>query len=284
MLRDMMEGHVLLAPDGAEIPAGSPVDYGNGGVTSAPEMGKAVEQAGTAPAVSGEGEAPATEEGNTVATAVQTPAWMAQLPKEMRDDPELAKHRTMGEAIKYLKAEASKGNSQPESDAQAHQGGDAPEASGEQATPINYENFAGHLSENNDPFGTITEGLVSKMQELGIPQAEAENILTAIDKAQTSGLERMVQEGSKHTEAVCRKRWGKDYESNRRAMARGYQALGDSDGSLQKMLDSEGASLSPAVWELLARVGRMTAEDSASTSRAGQGEPRNPEVPVTYIY
>jgi len=283
MLRDMTEGHVFLAPDGAEVPAGSPVDYGNGGVTSAPDEVKAVEQAGTAPAVSGEGEAPATDnEGNTSAEAVQYPAWMAQLPKEMRNDPELANYRTIGDAIRTLKAEA-KGNGKQEAVAQ-DQGGDAAVASGEQAAPINYENFARHLSDNNDPFGNITEGLVGTLQELGIPQNQAESILEAIDKAQTSGQEKMVQEGSKHTEAVCRKRWGKDYESNRRAMARGYQALGDSDGSLQRMLDSEGASLSPAVWELLARVGRMTAEDSASTSRAGQGEPRNPEVPVTYIY
>lgn len=282
MLKNMMEGHIFLLPDGGAELAASPVDYGTGSGVSAPDMGQAAEQTETSPAVSREGaDAVATNEGNTDAGTVQSPAWMAQLPKEMRNDPELAVYRTMGEAIKDLKAKAKE--NEATSGAQ-EQGGDAQTASGEQATPINYENFAKHLSDNNDPFGNITEGLVETFQKLGIPQNQAEAIIESIDASQSKGVDEMIKQGVKHTETVCRQRWGKDYESNRRAMARGYQALGDTDGSLQKMLDQEGASLSPAVWEVLARVGRMTAEDTPSSSRAGQSQARNPEVPVTYTY
>lgn len=281
MLTNMMEGITSMAPDAGADMAVSPVDYGTSGVTSAPESGNAVAQAETASAVSGEGTTAA--ENNGAEVAVQTPAWMAQLPKELRNDPELAKHRTMGEAIRYLKEEASKGNGEqnPATQTEDAKGQDA---QSQETVPVNYENFAKHLSDANDPFGNITEGIVKTLEDLGIPQSQAEKIMEGLDKAQEEGTAKLVEQGSKYTESVMKKRWGKEYDSNRRAMARGYQALGDSDGSLQKSLDRDGASVSPAVWELLARVGRMTAEDSAPNSRSGQATPVNPEVPVTYTY
>ena len=275
-----MEGHVFLAPDDGAESATMPVDYGMGSGGSAPETGNAVAQADNTGAVSTEG----TQAANEVKAdqeAVQTPAWMAQLPKDLRDDPELAKHRTMGDAIKYLQAEASKGKSESASD----EGKATPTQNGEAETvPVKYENFAKKLSTENDPFGNITEGLVGTLESLGVPQAQAEAIMDGIDKAQGESYSKLVEQGSKYTEAVMKKRWGRDYETNRRLMAKGYQALGDTDGSLQKNLDREGASVSPAVWEMLARVGRLTAEDSAPGSRAGQSTPHDPDMPVTYTY
>lgn len=273
-----MEGHVLLAPDDGADMAGCPVNYGTEGGGSAPETGNAVTQAENNGAVGTEGAEAA--KGSTETEAVQTPAWMAQLPKELRDDPELAKHRTMGDAIKYLQAEASKGKDEQ---SVADQDNQAQEGKAE-TVPVKYENFAKKLSDSNDPFGNITEGLVGTLENLGIPQTQAETIVENLDKAQADGYGKLVEQGSKYTETVMKKRWGKDYETNRRLMARGYQALGDSDGSLQKALDREGASVAPAVWEMLARVGKLTGEDSASGSRAGQTRPRDPDLPVTYTY
>lgn len=276
MLTDMMEGRILLAPDDGADLAASPVDYGTGNVTSAPDSGNAVEKADNA-SVGSEGTS-ATNSENTGAEEQKSPAWMAQLPKDLRDDPELARHRTMGEAIKYLKEQASSGK-----EAQGNEE-KAPSSESQEKVPVKYENFAKKFSDSTDPFGNVSDEVVKTLQESGVDQALAESLVEKIDKAFSEGTSKLVQEGSKHTEAVMKKQWGKDYESNRRSMAKGYQALGDTDGSLQKRMDEEGASLSPAVWELLSRVGRLVSEDDASSSRSGQTQPRNPEVPVTYKY
>ena len=274
-----MEGHVLLAPEGGADMAGCPVSYGTENGGSAPETGNAVEQAENKGAVGTEG-TQAANESKADTGAVQTPAWMAQLPKELRDDPELAKYRTMGDAIKYLQAEASKGKEEHPvagKDDQAQEGN-------AESVPVKYENFAKKFSDRTDPFGNLTDELVNALQESGIEQSVAEGLVDRLDKAFTDGASKMVQEGFRHTEAVLKKRWGKDYETNRRLMAKGYQALGDNDGSLQKALDQEGASLAPAVSEMLCRVGRLVAEDNAAGSRAGQTKPRDPDMPVTYKY
>lgn len=280
MLTDVMEGSVSAAPEPERDLAVSPVDYGNGGVVSAPDSGNAAEQADTG-AVSPEGAAAANGPAGSGEEAVQSPAWMAQLPKDLRNDPELAKHRTMGEAIRYLKEQASEGKTAQEgqADAQGHE-----EQPAGEKVPVKYENFAKRFDDRNDPFGNVTDEIVGTLQELGIEQPVAEGLVERLDKAFSAGTEKMVQEGVKHTEAVMRRQWGKDYDVRRRSMAKGYQALGDADGSLQRRMDSEGASLSPAVWELLSRVGRLVSEDSSASSRAGQMQPRNPDVPVTYTY
>lgn len=281
MLTDMMEGRVLMAPDAGADLAAPPVDYGTGNSTSAPDSGNAAEQA-DAGAVSPEGTPAANSpEDSAAEETVQSPAWMAQLPKDLRNDPELAKHRTMGEAIKYLKEQASAGKEAQEGQQEA-QVQDAQPAG--EKVPVKYENFAKRFNDRNDPFGNVTDELVGALQQSGIEQSVAEGLVETLDKAFSAGTDKLVQEGVRHTEAVMRKQWGKDYESKRRSMTKGYQALGDTDGSLQKRMDSEGASLSPAVWELLSRVGRLVSEDNSVSSRAGQMQPRDPDVPVTYTY
>ena len=279
MLTDMMEGRILMAPDEGGSPAASPVDYGTANGSSAPDMGNAAEQAESG-TVSPEGTSAAENTGEQAGETAQSPAWMAQLPKELRNDPELARHRTMGEAIKYLKEEASKGKGAQEEKPEQGQGQEASQPG--EKVPVKYENFAKRFSDRTDPFGNVTDELVNALQESGIEQSMAEGLVEKLDKAFSTGTEKLVQEGVKHTEAVMRRQWGKDYESNRRSMTKGYQALGDSDGSLQKRMDSDGASLSPAVWELLSRVGRLVSEDKATSSHMGQTQARNPEVPVEY--
>lgn len=283
MLTNMMEGRLFLAPDTGADPAVCPVDYGTDG-SSAPESGNAAAQAENTGAVSPEGtDAAATSsEGGAegaAATQQQSPAWMAQLPKDLRNDPELAKHKTMGDAIKYLKEQASTGKEAQEEQKNAQEQNTQP--TGEKG-PVKYENFAKRFNDSNDPFGNVTDELVGALQESGIDQSVAEGLVEKLDKAFTVGTEKMVQEGVKHTETVMRKQWGKDYDARRRAMAKGYMALGDTDGSLQKAMDSEGASLAPSVWELLSRVGNMVAEDNSVSSHLGQGKAHNEEVPVDY--
>ena len=278
----MMEGTILMAPDaGGEQGAATPFvpDYGTPNGASAPEVGKAVEQAPEA-VVDSDGTGAAKMDEAPAAAEVKTPAWMAQLPKEMRNDPELAKYRTMGDAFKDLKAKAEGKGAEP---VEA-----APEGEQETETktvPTEYSNFAKRLSDGNDPMGVYTDSMVEGLQGMGIPQSQAEAIIELMDKAQNTATERFVSEGKKLTEQILQRQWGKDYQSKRALMAKGYMALGDADGSLQKALDSQGASLSPAVWELISRVGGLVSEDRAVASVKGAAaQAKDPDMPVTYSY
>lgn len=279
MLTEAMEGAMNQAPEaGTEVKAPFVPDYGTNSGSSAPETGNAGEQAPQA-VVDGQGTG-AAENSEADKPQMQTPAWMAQLPKEMRNDPELAKYRTMGDAFKDLKARAEGNEGKPVAESS-----EGKQEAGEGSVPVNYNNFAKRLSEGNDPLGDYTDSMIEGMQGLGIPQDKAEAIMELVDKSQNKATEHYVQEGKKFTETILQKQWGKDYQSKRALMAKGYMALGDSDGSLQKALDEQGASLSPAVWELVSRVGSLVAEDKAVTSDKGkQAEQKNPDVPVVYTY
>lgn len=279
MLTEAMEGAMNKAPEAdAEVKAPFVPDYGTNSGSSAPETGNAGEQAPQA-VVDGQGTG-AAENSEADKPQMQTPAWMAQLPKEMRNDPELAKYRTMGEAFKDLKAKAGGNEAKPT--AQSAEG--TQEAEGE-TVPVKYNNFAKRLSEGNDPLGDYSNSMIEGLEGLGIPQDKAEAIMELVEKSQNKATENYVSKGKQFTETILQKQWGKDYQSKRTLMAKGYMALGDSDGSLQKALDEQGASLSPAVWELVSRVGSLVSEDKAVTSDKGkQADQKNPAVPVTYTY
>ena len=291
MLIDMMEGTMRMAPDaGAEQGVATPFvpDYGTAAGTSAPERVEAVEQA-QEPAVSEAGTGAAKEQNADEATEqVKTRPWMAQLPKEQRNDPELAKYRTMGEGFKDLQNQVRQlneelGRLKGEAQTDLKDNGEQPQEGKE--VPIKYNDFAVRLSEGNDPMGVYTDSMVEGLEGLGIPQDKAEARIGLMDKAQNTATERFVNEGKKLTETILQRQWGKDYQSKRALMAKGYMALGDGDGSLQKALDEQGASLSPAVWEVLSRVGNLVSEDKAVGSDKGrQAVAKDPDVPVTYTY
>jgi len=278
----MMEGTILMAPDaGSEQGVATPFvpDYGTPNGASAPEEVKAVEQAPEA-VVDSEGTGAANNSEAPAEEQVKTPAWMAQLPKEMRNDPELAKYRTMGDAFKDLKAKAEGKDVEPvEAASEGVQ-----ETEGE-TVPVKYNDFAKRLSETNDPLGDYSDSMIAGLEGLGIPQDKAERIMELVDSSQNRATEHYVAEGKKYTETILQKQWGKDYQTKRALMAKGFMALGDGDGSLQKALDEQGASLSPAVWEMLSRVGKLVSEDKAVGSEKGRAAvSKNPDIPVTYSY
>lgn len=257
-----------LAPD-VGVQTGS--DDGKANVTAEPENGVngATESTESSGAMAQETSSTTT----TQSEAKQNPAWMAQLPNDLKNDPALAKYRTVGDLAKALKETESKATEDAKQ---------AEDSAKEEVSEVKYENFTKKLNEDIDPYGTISNGLVEDLQKLGISQDKAEKILEAVEGKTTDAYAKLVQDGIKHTEETVRKLWGRDYEKNRALMARGYQAIKDEDGSLQKKLDSEGASCSPAVWELLSRVGSLVAEDKASASNAASAAARDFDAPPNY--
>ena len=200
------------------------------------------------------------------AAKVTAPAWMAQLPGDLKTNEQLSRYATLGDAIKSL----MEGNKQQEEPKQP-----------EKAEPVKYENFAAKFSPEDDPLGDLGTGVTEYLQGKGIPQKDAEDLVTALSGVMATAKESMISKGRELCEKAVRAEWGNDYDSKKALMARGYQALGDTDGSLQKALDACGASLTPAVWELLSRVGQLVSEDQGSPY-SGRGSGRSGGVPVDY--
>lgn len=190
-------------------------------------------------------------------------AWMAQLPGELKDNHTLAQYKTMGEAFKALMGEAGNAGKQQKQ---------------------TYKEFGAKLNEEDDPFGLMGASLIGSLETLGIEQAEAEKVVKKFNEDIQISKTKMLNEGKNFTEAAVRKLWGNDYKNRRISMAKGYSALGDTDGSLQQMLDESGASLNPAVWEVLSRVGKLISEDGelAGGTAGGSSSRKDPLCPVDY--
>lgn len=223
-----------------------------------PDMGGA--EGGATPEVPVQNDGSKPQDGNLNSK----PGWMAQLPDDLKGNEQLSKFATMGEAFKSLMENQDK----------------KAEAQPTEVKPIAYENFDKKLADSYDPLGEIGEGLKGIFQNKGISQKDAEDIFDAFSEVYGKAYENLLNKGKSLCEQRCKEQWGKDYETKRALMAKGYLAVGDSE--FQKSLDDTGASCLPEVWELLARVGNLVSEDTKTSSNSQGGPTARSTVPIDY--
>lgn len=198
-----------------------------------------------------------------------SPAWMAQLPNDLKSEPNLQQYATLADFVRSTKGKTD-GSEGSESDAKGTQ-------------PVKYEKFEKGLDADADPFGTITESLKGMLEESGVSQAVAEKVFDTLSEGQKGSMSELITKGKDWCESQLKKSWGDQYEARRKAMTRAYIALVQSDKDLAGALDRTGASINPAVAELLSRVGESIKEDGSFPSNSTtSGNGKNPKVPVRY--
>jgi len=195
------------------------------------------------------------------------PSWMAQLPSDLKTDPDLAKYATLGEFVKSTKGKSD--------------GNKAPDGEAKKTEPVKYR-FEKSLGEESDPFGLITGSLKETLEASQVSEEVALKVIDALDKAQKGSTTQLVEKGKTWCEAQLKKSWGDQYEANRKAMTRAYVSLVGQGTDLAAALDRTGASINPAVAELLSRIGKSIKEDGSVPSNRTGGTGRNPRVPVHY--
>ncbi len=198
-----------------------------------------------------------------------SPAWMAQLPNDLKNEADLQQYATLADYVRSTmgKTDGSEGS---ESDTKGTQ-------------PVKYEKFEKGLDPDSDPFGTVTESLKGVLEESGVSQAVAEKIFDTLSEGHKGTMSDLLTKGKDWCEAQLKKSWGDQYEAKRKALTRAYIALVQSDKDLAGALDRTGASINPAVAELLSRVGESIKEDGSFPSNSTtSGDGRNPKVPVRY--
>lgn len=235
------------------------------GAAGAPEVdGK--EQQGLGQPEGNQSKGGDTQKGGQGSTS---PAWMAQLPNDLKNEADLQKYATLADFVRSTKQAKADGSE-----------GDGNKAKATE--PVTYENFEKSLDTDSDPFGVISESLKTTLQESGVPQAAAEKIFDAVAKSQDGSMKQLIEKGKDWCEAQLKKSWGDQYETKRKAMSRAYVALVQADESLATALDRTGASINPAVAELLSRIGESIREDGSIGSNTTRSNTGNPRVPVKY--
>ena len=197
------------------------------------------------------------------------PAWMAQLPNDLKEDADLQQYATLGDFVRGIKGKTD--------------GSESKEGSEGGTEPVKYENFETSLGEDHDPFGTVSESLKTTLEESGIPQEVAEKVFSTLSEGQKGSMDKLVETGKDWCEAQLKKNWGDQYEAKRKAMTRAYIALVQPDEELAGALDRSGASINPAVAEIFARIGEGIKEDGSFPSNSTtSGDGRSSKVPVHY--
>lgn len=198
----------------------------------------------------------------------KAPAWMSQLPDDLKGNENLAQYKTMGDAFRSLMTDNT------------HKTDEKP--SEETKQQVEYSKFNKTIESAYDPLGDYQVEYEALFKERNIPQEEAEGLIERINGINGKVYANILEKGRDIVDKQVRELWGKEYESKRALMARGYKALGDEDGKLQEMLDKSGASLNSAVWEMLSRVGRLVGEDSQSGSAVTPNAGASKGCPIDY--
>jgi len=198
-----------------------------------------------------------------------SPAWMAQLPNDLKNEADLQQYATLADFVRSTKQAKSDGSEEAEGDTK-------------ETEPITYEEFEKSLDADSDPFGVISESLKTTLEASSVPKEVAEKVFDAISEAQNGSMKQLVEKGKDWCEAQLKKSWADQYDAKRKAMSRAYVALVQPDSDLAKALDRTGASINPAVAELLARIGESIEEDGSIGSNTTGSKGRNPRVPVRY--
>ena len=185
-----------------------------------------------------------------------SPAWMAQLPNDLKNEADLQQYATLADYVRSTRAKSD--------------GSEGPGSNTKETKPIQYENFEKNLDADSDPFGVISESLKTTLQEAGVPEEVAEKVFDAVSAGQEGSTKQL------------KKTWGDKYDEKRKAMSRAYIALVQPDENLASALDRTGASINPAVADLLARIGESIREDGSFPSNTTTARGKNPKVPVHY--
>ena len=222
-------------------------------------------------------------------TAPQLPGFAAGLTKELKADQKVAgyvsRFKTMDEAIRAgLEAESKVGSmvavpgkdATPEEKAAfyAKVGLDIPEKA---------EGYELELDKRLDQDKEQVIEFRNLAKDLGLSKAQAKEMFRlAQEKAfQELASYRETQAAAKvEVESTLKKEWGDDYPAQTENVRRALRAYGDRD--LAEAIEDTGMGNKPAFIRLLAKIGKMTREDSASARSGAPGKADKTAAQILY--
>lgn len=214
------------------------------------------------PAAGGE-KAEGSSDGNA-----QVPAWMSQLPDELKSSAVLAKFGKLGDLAKAYQELAAKADGAlqlPAKDAKPEDVQAFYEKLGQPKTAAEYE----ITGENADMFRAIA-------YNSHLTQSQAKSMYEAIVKVGTDAVAKRQQQMKTQyaeTEAALKEEYGTHYQEKLELLTRGMRAYGN--GAIQQKLQSAGLSFDPDIVRMFIRIGELTSEAPAT----GKGATGNGYTP-----
>lgn len=206
--------------------------------------------------------------------STQQPSWLAQLPKDLKEDEEtiklLSESKTIGDYVK--------------STLQKQKGTEEEGSKKEEDKPMVYgDTFDSKIPEHNDPFGILTNTLKDTLQKNKVSPEVAKEVFKTLTESQETSNKTFLEQGKTWCESELKKIWKDDYNAQRKAVTRGTLALQKFDPELLGELDKTGASITPAVARVIAIIGNNVKEDGSIGSNETRGKhQRDSRVPVVY--
>lgn len=200
------------------------------------------------------------DEGKEEDPGKKNPAWMDQLPDELKKDEAFTSFEKLGDLAKAYKELASKGDGIP----------------GKDAKPEELAAFYAKLGvpESADGYDLKGDNLDAYKKvafESHLTQDQARSVLEAVNKAGMDAAAKAKENMQKQyadTERELKAEYGSSYGAKMQALKKGLVTWGG-DGIQQKLINA-GLSFDPAIVRMFVKLGELS-QEADSSSKAGTG-------------
>lgn len=184
-------------------------------------------------------------------------AWMAQLPKDLRDREELKKFNSIGELASAFLGEGKENKEQSRSFLESI----TTEANKEEWDEFRKE-YITDKSTEQDKKGIENYIDLVKKANLNSKQAKdllniSKDVLSSRQQEAKAKKELFEKEAPKRCEEFLKKTWGEAYEKNTSQAKKGYSKLFAKDDEFSKSFNQSSYVNDPLIMELLSRVGSL---------------------------
>jgi hypothetical protein len=141
---------------------------------------------------------------------------------------------------------------------------------------LDYSKFDLKISDQVDPTNLTSKAFSDKAKELGVSVETAKALFGVVDTSLIQSKKDYEQSAKERCEATLKEKWKGDYESNNKALARGFLKLTESDESFKNELETNGLLDNPLLAEIVSRVGyffKEEGQDGASTPTFDKNDP-----------
>jgi len=210
-----------------------------------------------------------------------------QLPQELREDPNIAKHqdlegfaRTFKHAQQMVGKDPSQIVEKPQDPTDADQRRQFLSHLGLPDTADGYQLQQPKDSEGNPieavPTDTdLAKGFIQKAHEVGILPDQAQELFDWFGQQvqeTTTGQRQQTEQQAQQNIEQLKKEWGQAFDQNVRAANFAVEQLDEGqDGSLREKLDRAGLGSDPEGIKGLSRIGKMMSEDGSAATGAEKG-------------
>lgn len=211
----------------------------------------------------------------------QLAKWQAQLPKDMRGNDAFKGINDLGTlGSNYIRMSAELAELKAAKRSEQGKGDNPePEKSGK-VEPVKYENFEAKLGDQVDPSGMVSSRIAEYLQSKNIPQKDAEELVKETAKYFEESMKQIQQHGPEMADEYNRRRWDKEYDTNKALVLRSEQAVFGANAEFQKAVEKSGIKTIPEYWDVMRAVGLLIAEDQGAPF-GGVGK-KSSGVPIDY--